>query len=770
MAIERLDGVAEATGKTRRVATPLLKMCGVVRFVPLARDNCDAANGLFDRFSADRAAAVSLLNSVATMNELVNSFQAKSENSTPVDWSQSISSMRSDLDEFETLIGVAKNSSLPSDTRAIAPIVSAYERAIGAEEDFVRLSAFVSTGVDVIESALELEKTANSAFVGISGGEGNLRDFNSVRDSLVTLEPSVREFRGDVQEFVDSTPDYLSGSGIESRVKSIGADAKLVTDLVLGITVPIEIMNDSFEEVRFTNSSLLESNAVMGILDGLIEEKAALETASVSLKLVRERLSGGPELKRLLGTEVADKLESILGNYSGVIETMAEASETLSLFLGQEGTKRYLVLGLSSDEIRAAGGFTSSVWVVTFDNGSMVETEYIDILKFGERLVLDDIPDPPAGLHKYMDANAWYLRDVGWSPDFRSVAETALLMNDAAGREPVNGVISLTQWAIIYLIEGMGGVDTSDGPLSGTAAMAAIESGTDIEGGRYLQDLFEGITDSLTVDRFERNFVDFSKGLLRAMNEKQIMIYSRDDDLQEKLYELGWSGAVQKSEGDFLGVFDSNIGWNKVGRNIDRSVQYVVDLAADGSGVVNVTVAHQNNSLVGECDVQEQPFRGGNRYDRLKDGCYWNLLRIYTPAGVSEIDFPELPLPVGAIAVQAGHLRAGVSTSELSWDESGQYIQALVVVPPQSTSSVTFEYELPSSTAIVSGDEIEYLLQVPVQAGIPLSDIEVTIKLPEGYVFTGSSEPSDTPNGSVFSYRTELSSDIELHVSARKSG
>lgn len=100
-AVEQLDDVAEATGKTRRVATPLMKMCGVVGFVPFARDNCDAVNGLFDRFNADREAALSLLHSVGTMDELVNSFQAKSESSTSVDWLTSISSMRSDLEAFD---------------------------------------------------------------------------------------------------------------------------------------------------------------------------------------------------------------------------------------------------------------------------------------------------------------------------------------------------------------------------------------------------------------------------------------------------------------------------------------------------------------------------------------------------------------------------------------------------------------------------------------------------------------------------------------------
>ena len=770
LAIDKLDSLTESTAKTKRVAVPFLAMCWVGRVVPPVRDNCDAVAGLFDRFAADSEAGLSLLNAVRSMDRLVGSFQGANSDSDEIDWPASILDLRRDLDEFELSLATASAIDVPSGGRVLPQLVSTYERADSAEQELVELARFTDAGVQVLESAANLQQSAQASFDDLARFGGSLANFGEARSTFVILDPLARDFRTNVEEFVSSMPRYLDGSSIQLRIETISGDAEVIADLILGISEPIEILDRSFEKLRSTDRSLLESGGFSMILQDLIAENKSLVNASANLLEAYVQLSEGSRLQRLLGSDIAAKLEELLGRYSGLIETLADAPVVLNSLLGAEGQKRYLVLGQSSDEIRPAGGFTSSVWVITVEQGRLVDVEYTDVLAFGEREVLDQIPIVPNELRIHMDARAWYLRDVGWSPDFRSVAETALLMNSATGHVPVDGVISLTQWGFVYLVEGLGFIDTPEGRLSGSEVMADIERGTDLEGAGYSLTLFNSMIESLTIDNLEESFVGFGRSLLRSFDEKQIMIYATDPDLQSKIEKLGWSGSVTVPTGDMLGVFDSNVGWNKVGRNIDRSVAYRVDLNTAGGGTSKVSITYRNDSesVSPDCGEQSEPPPRGNYYGILKHGCFWDYLRVYTPLGSEVLSLSKLPAPELSVAVRTGWLVAGSDTAGVYFDEVGQYLGGLLVVQPDSLSTLEFEYELQKGVTQISGDEIVYTLSVLVQSGVPGSMLDVQVAFPDGYRVIESNIKTDSADQSVFQLNGTLDSDIELRVVATK--
>ena len=47
-------------------------------------------------------------------------------------------------------------------------------------------------------------------------------------------------------------------------------------------------------------------------------------------------------------------------------------------FVAVEGTRKYLLMGQSADELRATGGFVSALWLVTFENGGLTDLRYHD--------------------------------------------------------------------------------------------------------------------------------------------------------------------------------------------------------------------------------------------------------------------------------------------------------------------------------------------------------------------------------------------------------
>jgi hypothetical protein len=771
LALDKMDAVSESTAKTKRVAAPLLALCGIGGFIPPVRDNCDAVNGLFDRFEHAKSGAVALLNAAESVDVLVAGLRGGVDASAGTDQSDSIENLRLYVLEFDRASAAATAIPRPAGSLVLPQLVSGYDRAVGVEDDLRELAGFVTAGIAVLESGEVLELAANGAFEDLSSAGGSSAAFSDVSSALASVSPAVAQFQGDIAAFDTSMPTYLVGSGIHDQVVSISADAKMIVDLILGLSVPIEILDASLAQIKSTDASLLTGGGLTTMLAGLIEQEQELDLAGQRLLQASAGLAEGGNTRRLLGDDVAGKIDRILTQYSGLFETLSTAPSALNTLLGGDEPKRYLILGQSSDEVRPAGGFTSSVWVMTLVDGALDDIEYINVITFGENDALAKLPNPPEELVTYMDARSWYLRDVGWSPDFRSVAETALLMNEAAGHKPVDGVISLTQWAFVYMVDGLGSIDTPNGELVGSQVMTAIEEGTDTEGTNFLQSMFDSMIDSLTADRLESNFVPFTRSMLRAFDEKQIMIYATDSELEKQLVDLGWAGSFGLVNGDVLGVFDSNIGWNKVGRNIERSIEYRLELDSDGGGMVDLTITHENKSTggVSACDAQVQPPLGGNVYHLLKDVCYWDLMRVYVPIATESVVLPELVAPARSIAVLSGHLPVGTNTADISWDEAGQYFRGLVVVPPGSVKKTVFEYELPSGTAGVHGDDLEYVLKVPIQAGIPKSNLLVRITLPPGYRIVDSSVISESGIPGVFEVDLALVSEFELRIVATKA-
>jgi hypothetical protein len=769
IAIAKMDEVSESTAKTRRVAAPLLALCSLGRVISPLRDNCDAVNGLFDRFEHDENGAIELLNAAQSVNVLVS--HLRDGDSASSDQSVSIETLRLNVSNFDESSAAARAIARPKDKYVLPQLVAGYDKAIAVEGDLSQLAGFVNAGIGVLESTQRLESIAGGAFEDLTSEGGSSARFDDISAALALVSPAVSQFQKDIETFEDSMPTYLQGSGIHDLVISLSSDAKLIVDLILGLSIPIEILDESLTEIRSTEGSLLTDGGLATMLDGLIEREQELGLAGQRLLRAQDGLSAGGDIQRLLGSEIAGKIGRIISQYSGLIEMLGSAPTVLHSLLGGDEPKRYLILGQSSDEVRPAGGFTSSVWVMNLDDGVLSNVEYINVLTFGEKDALGQIPNPPDELLTFMDAGAWYLRDVGWSPDFRSVAETTILMNAVTEQEPIDGVISLTQWAFVYLVDGLGSIETLNGELTGSQVMKVIEKGTDTEGTDFLLSMFDSMIDSITAERLDGNLVNFTQSILQAFAQKQVMVYSTDNELEEQLVKIGWGGSFGLSKGDVLGVFDSNIGWNKVGRNIERSVEYRLVLDSNGGGISNLTITHQNNSDGDEndCDAQVQPRAGENAYELLKDGCYWNLMRVYLPVATEVVELPNLPAPEFSVAVRTGHISAGANTSDVGWDDSGQYIRGLVVVPPGSARKTVFEYELPAGTADVNADALEYVLKVPIQAGIPNSSLLVEISVPDGYSIVDSNIESESTDPSVFRVNQVLASDFELRVVATKA-
>jgi hypothetical protein len=156
-----------------------------------------------------------------------------------------------------------------------------------------------------------------------------------------------------------------------------------------------------------------------------------------------------------------------------------------------------------------------------------------------------------------------------------------------------------------------------------------------------------------------------------------------------------FTGASTLPSTDFISVIDANLGSGKADLGVSRSVDYRVELLADGSTVSMLTLTYTN-----DCGWDYQVFN-----------------TVLVPPGA------ELTATNSTARVFDGPLQTnGTDFSAFS---------ARLVVPAYSTGTVTYSYRLPN-VVHASGVVLRYDLSVQKQGGIDQYTLSTTVQLPQG--------------------------------------
>ena len=436
--------------------------------------------------------------------------------------------------------------------------------------------------------------------------------------------------------------------------------------------------------------------------------------------------------------------------------------------LGANGERRYLVLAESADEIRASGGFVSGVWILTFSDGALVQSTYRDIVSVDDLTNLDRYPTPPLLLANHMDASVLLMRDVSWEPDFPSVASSAAEIL-AIGQDglQVDGVIAMTQWAMLDLAGALGSIETPDGPVPSNELLATLEEGTDVEGRAFMDTLFSGLMTQISGPAVNGRIFQLARSASKTLAEKQVLVHLFDDDLQAIVARAGWDGAAIRSDGDRIEPIDSNIGWSKVDRNIKRSLEYEVVLNRSGRSTGKVTVRYENlsNDSASNCDSQRM--ERSSSYEQLKNACYWNLLRIYTAEGALLSSAKQLPLPENSVIAGLGLATTGDDTVAAGVGLAGSFVTGLLVVPAGKIVEASFVLDLPETVIDWTDNMGIYTLNLVAQPGALGRETRVRIELPANHVLVEASTRPSSVDGRLVAFDLPLKEDTVITLAMR---
>lgn len=769
-----LTAAAHSAQKLRDDMWPMRIVGFVVGWYPVLGDNVTAAPDLADRLVNDIDAALQMLDAAERLVRIYDEIP---------DEAGGIAGVLNSLPDQEQ-IGEIRAIVLASNAALIKAEATADEMhdgrlwgRLGGEARDLRLQeeelrGLIDWTLLATDSLLALSRLADAA-----GGLTAVLDSGDA--SGLTVEalkemPALESFAAVAFDTVSAAASAASGTIADSPIGTNLRDLAPVLEalhatarsgaLVADVVIPaFDHVEDAGAGLFGQDSGLLTSIAVIGL--GARE----LQEAEELLMQARSRLTEARgQMESTTARSAADALLLMSRDFERAVSLLRELPELAPDALGASGERRYLVLAESADEIRASGGFVSGAWILTFDNGALTQSSYQDVVAVDDLTNLDLYPTPPQLLARYMDAPVWLMRDVSWEPNFPSVAQSAAEIL-AIGQDGlrVDGVIAITQWAMLDLAEALGSIETDDGPLPSNELLAALETGTDEEGRAFMNTLFRGLLSQISSPAVNDRMFQLARAASKTLAEKQTLVHMFDSDLQAIVTRAGWDGAAQRDPGDRIDPIDSNIGWSKVDRNIKRSLKYEVVLNRSGVSTGTVTLGYENLSDDSASGCDSQRMDRGRSYVQLKNACYWNLIRVYTADGASLISASRLPLPENSVIAGLGLASTGDDTVSVGIDPAGSFVSGLLIVPPGETVETSFVIKLPDSAIEWTDDVSTYRLNLSAQPGTLGRETQIRIELPAGQVYVGGSMPPSFVNGRTVEFDLHLREDTSLTVAMR---
>ncbi len=439
--------------------------------------------------------------------------------------------------------------------------------------------------------------------------------------------------------------------------------------------------------------------AALNIFGELKVSSSGVETVDFEQKLSdnKQALTETRNLVSLAASEF-NQVSSIPLDYEGTLQKAKDQVSQLGLVLdklvGLEnmylgifgGQKTYFLLFQNYDEQRATGGFIGTYGVLKTNAGSI------------NKLTIDSIYDLDGKISELVSApgpfqpeiKRWGIRDANWFADFPTSAKKLLYFFEK-GQETADGVIAVTPKIFEDLLKLVGPIEMKEFNVTLTAEnfQDVVQYKTSVDYDRVenepkkmLAQFAPVLLDRLT-NLPQDQWFNFFQIMQDNLNQRQVLVYSKNASVQESIDALGFSGKILDTDFDYLNIVNSNLGGTKSDLEMEQNVSLKSKILSDGSIINTLTINRKNPS-----DMENRDY-----------------MRVLVPQGseyISATGFDETPL----YPSQAEGLRTDPDLA--LWDEGSQRgnifvrteankteFAGWVGTMPQTEKTVTLVYILP---------------------------------------------------------------------------
>ncbi|MEK7508420.1 MAG: DUF4012 domain-containing protein [Patescibacteria group bacterium] len=296
-------------------------------------------------------------------------------------------------------------------------------------------------------------------------------------------------------------------------------------------------------------------------------------------------------------------IRETIGVLTGDLKKIQSLVDSLSLMLGTNEPKNYLVIFQNNNELRPTGGFIGSFAEIRVKNGEIVKLDLPGAGSYQLQGSLKVALVPPTPLQLLV--SKWEFQDGNWFPDFPTSARKLEWFYEKSGGPTVDGLIALDTQVILDLLKVTGSIDLPAYGKTITADNFIYEIQKQVEldydkvqnkPKQILADLAPIFLDKLLKDK--KNFLPILAILNRNLNQKHVLVYLNDPTLEGEMVSQGWAGEIKEnSNGDYLGVINANIAGGKTDGVIEQTIEHQADIKDDGTVIntVRVTRTHHGS-------------------------------------------------------------------------------------------------------------------------------------------------------------------------------
>ena len=310
------------------------------------------------------------------------------------------------------------------------------------------------------------------------------------------------------------------------------------------------------------------------------------------------------------------------------LDDLIALGHTLEIMLGKDQEQRYLFIFENNNELRPTGGFMGSFALIDIDRGEIQNIEVPGGGTYDMQGSLDTNVLAPEPLR--LIADRWELQDANWFPDFPTSAEKIIWFYEHSGGATPDGVIVVTATFMEQLLEVYGPIAMPEYGRTFTAenfideVQVIVEVEYDKEENKpkkVIGDLAPIMLEKILHANKEQMLATLEV-IKRALAEKHVLIYSKNQTVSQDLETRGWNGSVKQTDGDFLMVINSNIAGGKTDGVIEQEYDLNTEISEQGEIINTLKITRTHTG------IKNQGFSGVNNV---------NYLRVYVPKGAELI-------------------------------------------------------------------------------------------------------------------------------------
>ena len=521
--------------------------------------------------------------------------------------------------------------------------------------------------------------------------EQSLLQFNNVHQELNKMNEQINSMGGIIVEATRYVP-YLSKISSGKHLIKAGDDISQIGILISRTFHKIDKIKkqkDVDQGVAYLNL-FKESEGDFQKITSLLED--------AQNNLDKTNIDDIPEKNRAQFITIKQEIPHI----NKMAKTFLAEEDSVIDILGGNTPRKYLFLFQNNQEMRATGGFIGSYGLLDIFNGKVRKFFVDGIYNIDGQLETKIVP--PAPIQKM--SVAWSLHDSNWWPNFPTSAEKAIWFYEKEGGPTVDGVVALTPNVLQSLLKITGPIDMPKYGLviNENNFITAIQEQVEVNYDktlnhpkRILADLAPKILAKLMAKKDFSQLSQLANVILKNLNEKQILVYSRNWKIEQIFSQNNWGGEILTTPKDYLSVINTNINGFKTDGVIDEQIHHQAEIKDDGTIIDTVTIKRTHKG-------GDTPFEWWNKVNA-------DYMRIYVPQGsrlisaegqTREFDVPPLNYGVlgfkkdAQIEMENDKIKIDENSGTKIYNESGKTVFAnWVYVSPGESVTIKYVYALP---------------------------------------------------------------------------